>query len=81
MVLALLTEAGGLELNIDHDGRDMASRYSNEWVVSLEGSEMGEADSLAQQLGYENFGEVSLNLGRRAPKPGKEIPGQVIVTF
>ncbi len=42
-----------------HDGMDIAPAFSNEWIVNLEGSEEGEADALASQLGYENVGEVS----------------------
>ena len=40
-----------------HDGKDSAVEFSNEWVVHLEGAKNA-ADLLALKLGYENLGEV-----------------------
>lgn len=40
-----------------HDGKEVDSEFSNEWVVHLEGSK-NSADLIALKLGYENLGEV-----------------------
>lgn len=42
----------------NHDGRELCEDFSNEWVVHLEGSSEG-ANILANDLGYENMGEVT----------------------
>ena len=46
-----------LSVHAFHDGRETASLYSNEWVVHVEGNEEA-ADILADNLGYENLGEI-----------------------
>ena len=46
-----------------HDGREKASDFSNEWIVNLEGDEEA-ADLVAETLGYENLGAVSLQFSK-----------------
>ena len=45
-----------------HDGKDSAVEFSNEWVVHLEGAK-NSADLVALKLGYENLGEVRTTSG------------------
>ena len=44
-----------------HDGREVAQDFSNEWVVHLDNTNASfDPDFLAEELGYQNMGEVGL---------------------
>ena len=44
-----------------HDGREVAQDYSNEWVVHLDSTNTSfDPDFLAEELGYQNMGEVPI---------------------
>ena len=42
-----------------HDGRETCQNYSNEWVVHFDGTNGSfNPNILAEELGYQNMGEV-----------------------
>ena len=44
-------------VNSLHDGRETATDYFNQWIVRIEG-DFESANSVAEDLGYTNLGEV-----------------------
>ena len=44
-------------VNSLHDGRETATDYFNQWIVRIEG-DFQSANSVAEDLGYTNLGEV-----------------------